>query len=135
MRRAIVAVSLALVAVALWVYLKVLPHRPPNVPNTATPVSMPWGYDWNDCWFDSSQSVSHCQIFNKNGDVLYDDVFLPYEGNGPTSADALKIRRNQGAGGEEWIYLENGTILIPRSRYDKIKKGLDWQTGKRATRN
>ena len=135
MRRLVVALSLAVVVVALWVFFKVLPHRPPNVPKDATPVSMLWGYDWDYCWFDEKDNASHCRIFNKRGDKLYDDVFLPYEGKGPTSADDLKIRRNQDDGGEQWIYLQNGAILIPRSDYDGIKKLLDWQKGKRATRN
>jgi len=126
---------LLLAAAGLWVYFKVLPHRPPSVPKNAVPVSALWGYDWDYCWFDEKDSVSHCQIFNKNGDTLYSDVFLPYEGKGPTSADDLKIKRDQEGGGEEWIRLQDGTILIPRSGYDRIKKGLDWQNGKRAGPN
>ena len=124
-----------LLAAASWVYFKVLPHRPSNVPKNAVPVSALWGYDWDYCWFDEKDNVSHCQIFNKNGDTLYNDVFLAYEGKEPSSADDLQIRHNQDGGGEQWIYLQNGTILIPRSGYTGIKKLLDWQKGKRASRN
>lgn len=134
-KRALVGLSVLLLGTCLWVLFKVLPHRPPNVPKNATPVSALWGYDWDYCWFDMKENASHCQIFNRNGDKLYDDIFLPYEGNGPTSPDDLKIKHDQHGGGEEWIYLQNGTILIPRSSYGRIKNGIDWQNGKRATRN
>lgn len=99
-----------------------------------TPVSALWGYDWDYCWFDSVRSVSRCQIFDKGGGIIYEDIFLPYEGQGPTSADELKVSARQDGGGYEWIRLENGTILIPRSSYDKIKRGLDWEKGRRSTR-
>jgi|SRR5580704_5308190 hypothetical protein len=118
MRRAIVAVAVAVAAVGLWIWLELLPHRPANVPKTATPVSIPWGYDWDYCWFNTGQNISRCQIFNKNGDLLYDDAFLPYEGKGPISGDDLKIRRNQDGGGEEWIYLENGTMVQLRQNQE-----------------
>ncbi len=134
-KRVMIGLSLVFVATGLWVYFKVLPHRPPNVPKDATPVSALWGYNWDHCWFDVKENASHCQIFNKNGDTLYDDIFLPYEGKGPTSSEDLKIGHDRRGAGDEWIYLQNGTILIPRSSYDRIKKGLDWQNGKRATRN
>jgi hypothetical protein len=106
------------------------PKRPANVPAEATPIPIPHGYDWDYCWVDKALNVNKCQIYNRAGDLLYGGVFLRYEGTGVVPEDALKIDPHQG--GEQWIQLQNGVILIPESDYDGIKKLLDWEKGKRS---
>ena len=105
------------------------PKRPSNVPAKATPIAIPHGYDWDCCWVDKTLNVNKCQIYNRVGDLLYDGVFLRYEGSGVVPKESLKITQH---GGEQWIELQNGVILIPKSNYDGIKKLLDWMNGKRS---
>jgi hypothetical protein len=105
-----------------------LPKRPENVPARAIPIAIPHSYDWDYCWVDKTMNVNRCQIYNGDGLPLYDDVFLPYEGTGVVPEELLKISQK---GGEQWIELQDGTILIPKSHYDQIKRLIDWLKGRR----
>ncbi|MGH9529691.1 MAG: hypothetical protein ACRD2S_07220 [Terriglobales bacterium] len=118
--------------VGLWWYFVVIPHRPKGVPTDATPVLALGDYNWTYCWLDEAENVNRCQIFNRNGEPLYDEVFLRYEGQGPVPAADLKIIREQNGGGVQWIRLENGVILIPKSRYDRIRQLIDRQIKSRS---
>jgi hypothetical protein len=88
------------------------PKRPGNVPAMATPIAIPHGYDWDYCWVDKAMNINKCQIYNGVGDLLYGGVFLRYEGTGLVPEESLKITQH---GGEAWIELQNGVILIPKS--------------------
>jgi hypothetical protein len=104
------------------------PTRPANVPSTATAIAIPHGYDWDVCFTDQEASVNKCQIYNGNGVLMYDGVFLRYEGSGVVPQESLKISQN---GGEQWIQLENGTILIPKTHFEQIHRLVDWLKGRR----
>jgi hypothetical protein len=65
---------------------------------------------------------NHCDIFNAGGELLYSGVFRRYEGTGVVPETELKIAQG---GGEQWVELENGEILIPESDYERIKKFLN----------
>ena len=124
---------------SIWMILSVLavagcrsgPKRPSGVPPEATAIPIPWGYDWDYCWVDKVKNVNKCIIYNGGGEILYGGVFLRYEGTGVIPADQLKINTHHG--GEQWIELQNGVILIPESNYAGIKKFVDWIKGKRAS--
>ncbi len=108
-----------------------VPKRPSNVPPQAVYVSGPKSRgDWEWCWVDRRQEANRCQISNVGGDVLYEGVFLPYEGNEVVPEAKLKITQHSGP---QWVELENGTILIPGSDYPQIKRFLDWLKHKRAS--
>ena len=96
--------------------------RPPNVPKGATMVGIPYSVVWDYCWLDNTTNQNRCQIFNKGGNPLYDDVFLRYEGTGPVPQSELRIKQ---CAGEQWIVLENNVILIPRTGYERIRKFVD----------
>jgi hypothetical protein len=57
--------------------------------------------------------------------VLVDEVFLPYDGGAPIQPAQLKIPRHALGAGPYWVNLENGRILIPKSRFDEIKREFD----------
>ena len=91
-------------------------------------MQVPYSYDWDICWVDGSIAANRCRIYNAAGLLMYDDVFLRYEGRGVVAADHLAISQN---GGEQWIELKDDTILIPRADYDRIKRNVDWLKGRR----
>jgi hypothetical protein len=101
--------------------------RPHNVPEGAIRIPGPKGADfWQHCSFDSSRARTNCRIFNAAGAVLREGVFIPYTGNAPNSQSDLNILPK---GGNEWVELSSGTILIPESDFARVKRFLDWQRG------
>jgi len=104
--------------------------RPANVPVDAILIGAPKGAGvWQCCSLDGVGV--RCQIFNRSGLVLYDEPFVVYSGRVPsTSAEAKPSEK----GGEQWVRLRDGSILIPTSRQEQMRRALDWQFGKRETR-
>ena len=106
------------------------PPRPGNVPEDAVRISETKGTDiWQKCFYDEQGGGVRCEIFNTGGDLFHNEVFVPYVGDMPRSQQELQIVPR---GGPDWVELANGTILIPRSQYDRIKNFLDWMNGKRS---
>jgi hypothetical protein len=137
---AICAITLLTAAVFVWA------NRPKPRPNSVSSnaihiekVHSPFtfretGY-WLDCWFDASEGVDRCKLTDQNGNVVFEDVFLPYEGKSPIPQSALIFDfRRIGSG---WvgsyeknisvpvIYLENHQILLPRAAYNESKQAVD----------
>jgi hypothetical protein len=104
------------------------PNRPAAVPAKATPIAIPHSYDWDYCWVDKVMNVNRCQIYNGEGLLMYDGIFVRYEGSGVVPEESLQISQK---GGEQWIELQDGTILIPQSHYDQVKRLIDWLKGRR----
>lgn len=101
--------------------------RPDNVPSSAVFVRGPKGTGvWQHCEIKNHEVIL-CQIFNVRGQILYDEPFVKYVGKMPTSAADLKLSSD---GGEQWIQLTDGTILVPSSRADDMIRFLDWLFGK-----
>jgi hypothetical protein len=127
-----------LLALAAWscnlgdqpVFLKY--RRPANVPSDASLVDQPKGGLWQRCIFDPGTNTDRCQIYNWRGGLLYDEAFLPYDGTGAVVQADLKIPGYAALAGPNRVCLANGRILIPQSRYEDVKRHLDWATGKRA---
>jgi hypothetical protein len=104
--------------------------RPPGVSSTATLIPATKGTGvWQECWLEN-EGV-HCKITNRKGLVIYKERFAVYYGKAPKETSDLKISDR---GGEQWILLDNGTILIPTSDEASLRRFLDWHFGKRATR-
>jgi hypothetical protein len=98
-------------------------HWPPNVPKTAFLVPHFSGGWYQGCDFDPDTQRNHCHIWNFGGETLYDEEFVPYDAGRPVAADQLKIvDRNSGP---DRVTLENGQILIPKSRQADLRKFLD----------
>ena len=72
----------------------------------------------------------HCQIWNGVGLVLVAEEFLPYDGGPAPTAEELKIPTDANFAGPDRIFLANKRVLLPRSRFDELKKFVDWLEGK-----
>ena len=107
-------------------------RRPANVPSDATLVDEPKGGLWQRCILDTGANANRCQIYNWRGGLLYDEAFLAYDGGGVVAQVYLKIPGYSPLSGPDRICLANGRILIPKSRFDQVKRHLEWATGKRA---
>ena len=107
--------------------------RPADVPQEATYVlGGKLGGWWQQCMSATDQAV-HCRIWNGAGLVLEDEEFMPYDGGTPPTTDELKISTDPAVpGGPDRIFLSNGRILLPQSRFDELKKFVDWLQGKSA---
>jgi hypothetical protein len=107
------------------------PTRPPGVPEGAVPVSFSSSGGWAYCWLDTTMAVNRCRTYNSNGQRLNrfrhenddDDVFLRYQGLGPVPQNELKIDVVHTS--TDFIWLENGVVLIPRNDFDHQKQFID----------
>lgn len=125
-----------------------LPPRPANISGSAAflergvvPFKLSTHGDWLDCWEDLKANLDRCKLADEKGDVLFEDVFLPYEGSSPISESDLVIDtpktrsfhygvKNSPAS-IPLIYLQGGQILLPKSDYDHAKRIVDyWVTHK-----
>jgi hypothetical protein len=104
-------------------------RRPGSVPPDATYVKGALGGWWQRCTSTSDAEVS-CQIYNwKAGSSLYDEVFLPYDQQGPILQSDLTIKTESPLSGPDRIVLQNGRILIPMSRYAVVREFLNRTIG------
>ena len=106
--------------------------RPKDVPAGAVLVlggKTDW---WQQCTASGQGKPVHCRIWNQVGGVLEDEDFLPYDGGPTPKADELKIDPNPTFAGPDRIYLRNNRILLPKSRFEELKKFVDWLEGKAA---
>ncbi|WP_031497556.1 hypothetical protein [Bryobacter aggregatus] len=109
-------------------------RRPQNVPTDAVLVQLAKGGVWQKCNVASATGKNRCQIFNWKGELLYDEIFLPYD-QGPTiEFSDLRIPKYAAAVGPDWVCLENGRILLPESRFEQLKEFLDRTTPKDSPR-
>jgi hypothetical protein len=93
-----------------------------------------------DCWLDEHANVDRCKLTDVQGNALFEDVFLPCEGEAifPKSDLVFDVRRT----GYSWtgsyekginvpiIYLVNGQILLPKSAYKESKRTVDCSKGR-----
>lgn len=106
--------------------------RPNNVPIGAVYIKGPHGAGvWHACQMTSYSTDVKCQIYNINGSIIIDDIFVVYSGQAPRTTNDLNISLD---GGDEYIKLKNGTILISRKDEAKLRDGLDWLFGKKKAR-
>jgi hypothetical protein len=80
---------------------------------------------WEQCAGASESQTVRCRIWNEAGLVLEDEEFLPYDGGASPSAEDLKISGNPAFPGPDRIFLTNSRVLLPRSRFDELKKFVD----------
>ena len=81
---------------------------------------------WERCSYEPKEDVNHCQIFNAGGRVLWDEVFLPYDGGKAAKDSELKIVSDSDIAGPQYVCLTNGRILIPKSDFENQKRAIDF---------
>jgi hypothetical protein len=106
------------------------PERPNNVPPGAIYLQGTKGNGiWQSCEIKQEAQFPTCQIVNNGGEILYNEQFVLYSGSLPKSTSLVLTNK----GGPQWIELENGAKLIPKSEKEQLTKFLDFLTGKSAT--
>jgi len=73
---------------------------------------------WVKCSLDSSDT--RCVVFNINGVVVRDDIFLPFDGGPTVTASELQIARDDS--GADYVWLRHGRLLLPRTNFDEHKE-------------
>jgi hypothetical protein len=104
--------------------------RPAEVPVDATYVTGgKAGGWWQQCTVSKTTEAAHCRIWNGAGLILENEDFLPYDGGAPPAADDLKVSPDPTFPGPDRIFLTNGRVLLPSSRFNDLKKFVDWLNG------
>lgn len=106
------------------------PVRPQGVPTSSVFVPAAKGGYWHTCRLDQTDQECRCTIYLGDGRIVYDEVFLPYEGSTPIEEKDLKITPD---GTGDTVKLANGRLLLPQSDYKKVKLYWNWRLGKAAT--
>lgn len=97
--------------------------RPPGVPDSAAFVKEAWGGDWQQCRPQPGPLPVRCRIWNEKGLPMFDEAFQPCDGGSPPNQDDLQIDiAPKCCAGPDRIFLTNGRILLPHSRFQKLKK-------------
>jgi hypothetical protein len=135
---AILGTMIFVAAVVVW-WTGRPPRRPINLSPHALhfePSNVPFtlhqtGY-WLDCWLDEHANSDRCRLTDVKGSALFEDVFLPCDGQSPVpQSDLVFDARRTGytwTGSYEKgvsvpvIFLTNGQILLPRSAYEESRK-------------
>ena len=99
-------------------------RRPSKVPKDAVFVFSTKTLAWERCNYDSHRDLDYCEVWNEDGEVIFNEVYLPLDGGPPIRAAQLKIQNNVRSGlGGEAICLENGRALVPKWLIDARKEG------------
>ena len=106
--------------------------RPRGVSPEATYVlGGKFGGWWQQCMSAANSQAVRCSIWNGAGLVLVNEEFMPYDGGAPPTGDELKISTDPAIpSGPDRVFLSNGRVLLPRSRFDELQKFIDWLYGK-----
>jgi hypothetical protein len=96
------------------------------LPNNASPGLVEAGY-WLECWFDQRENVDRCKLTDRNGNDVFEDVFVTCGSQATIPQNELVIEPETG---RRWIqshdvrvvnvpvlYVRYGQILFPRSLY------------------
>ena len=127
---------LLLVIAAIAVYFIVSlrqPVIPKNIPADSTFVNGGEDHWWERCSYDSKEDVDDCQILNSGGGVIWNEVFLPYDGGKAAKKAELSVDGESRLVGPQYVCLKNGRILIPRSGFENQKEFLDRRMGQSKT--
>ena len=134
--KAAIVLSLAIAAVGWWAGR--VPQRPHTLSSSAVyvlPDNVPLGFFqkgyWLECWFDQHENDDRCRITDKNGNGVFEDVFVTCGIQATVPQSELVFEPETGRG---WIqlrdekvnvpviYVRYGQILVPRSLYAEVKQ-------------
>jgi hypothetical protein len=134
---AVAGTLIVLVVAVLWWTGRPL-QRPHGVSSNAVLVTpnnvaftLHWAGYWVDCWFDEPTNVDRCKLTDANGDITFEDVFLPCVGPPVPQrelildariTDSLWTRSNNLDFKVPVVHLKNGAVLLAQSVYDKRNK-------------
>jgi hypothetical protein len=96
--------------------------RPANVPADAVRIPIGKSNLWATCLMDGN-TQTRCRIFNNDGYLLEDDVFLTYSGRPIVDAADLVIVPEYS--GPSYLWLKNGDMLLPARDYAENKRRAD----------
>lgn len=142
--RPIVATPIILIVIVTW-WAGRVPQRPHSLssnavyllPNNVRHGFFQTGY-WFDCWFDQHENDDRCKLTDKNGKVVFEDVFVTCGSQATIPQSELVIEPETG---RSWIqsrderfnvpllYARYGQILAPRSLYAETKQDGDGYCG------
>jgi len=135
--RPIVGAVIVLIVVVLW-WAGRVPRRPHGVssnavyvlPNNVRLGLFQTGY-WFECWFDQHENADRCKLTDKNGNSVFEDVFVTCGSQATIPQSELVIKPETG---QRWIqshdarvivpipYVRYGQILFPRSLYAEAQQ-------------
>lgn len=84
--------------------------RPANVPQGALRVGGGKAGWWQQCVANPGDGAIRCSIWNGGGEVLHAEAFVPYDQDGPVSADGPQIPPDAKLPGPDRVCLRNGRI-------------------------
>lgn len=125
------------IAVVVW-WAGRVPQRPHALSSNAVyvlPNNVPLGFFqkgyWLECWLDQHENNDRCRITDKNGNGVFEDVFVTCGIQATVPQSELVLEPGTG---RRWIqlhddkvnvpiiYVQYGQILVPRSLYAEVKQ-------------
>lgn len=100
-------------------------ERPAIVPAGAVFVAGSKTVWWQACVHSGPDQAPKCKIWNKTGDLMYDEAFKPIDGKKYPLELELKIDPNGRMAGPNGICLLNGRLLLPVSRFAELKQFIE----------
>jgi hypothetical protein len=94
---------------------------------------------WLECWAEIDSAGSRCRVTEMNGKIEYDGLYLPNTDQPAIAQSNFKILIETTRDANLWIgmndgnyapliFLQNGTILIPKDGYSEGLSKLDrWE--------
>jgi hypothetical protein len=134
---------LILAIVGAYWWSNVPPRRPNGVSSKAVflwaghlGLPAPKHGTWIECWADTGNGANECRLTEMDGTLEYEGVFLANTGKTPVPSADLKIVSEQTSQSTDlWVrvnehfiplvFLRDGTVLIPKGRYQEGKAKLE----------
>ena len=131
----LIAFSLCTVPLLFWVACthRSGPARPGNVSVDAVFVAGTKVGWWQECTPTRAGEAVHCRIWNGTGLLLEDEDFLPCDKGSTVGPNELTISPDPVFPGPDRVFLTNGRIPLPSSRFEELTIFVDWLKGKRDT--
>ena len=114
--RVVVGSVLVLAALVLW-WAGHKPRRPHTVssnavyvlPNNVRLGFFQTGY-WLECWFDQHENADRCKLSDKNGNGVFEDVYVTCGSQAPIPQGELVFTQKTG---QTWIQSRDGRVNVP----------------------
>jgi hypothetical protein len=139
----LIIVLFAVAVVGAYWWANVPPGRPANVSAKAVflwaghlGLPAPKHGTWIECWADTESRTNECRLTEMDGKPLYQGAFLSDTGQPFLPESDLKIKEEPTSDSTHWllvdkqnaaplVFLENGSVLIPKAVYTEGKEKLN----------